>query len=383
MEEILQPSFIVLFTISGAYLGLSLGIMLLFLKSRQNKSNIYLGIFVLIFSLYLWPTALYRMNMLESFPHIIRVNGLNGFLIGPLMWLYIRSSTEKNFTFTPVLLLHFVPLLMDLGYQLPTFSLSGREKLQLFFDILNRGKIDQPNWLLALKTIHATAYCVLAIRLVILYKKNVVNNASYIDVTLHRWLLLFSCSLLFPIATIILFTFSGLTVVPVTFVAIAIFFFINSVYFATFLKPSLFRKFPHQITPQTKEEVVKEKYESSNLQEQQKEKLVEKLVAYVETEKPYQESELTLAELAGQVNIQPHYLSQIINQKLNCTFLDFINGYRVEAAKSMLRDEKYEHYTILATAYEAGFNSKTAFYSAFKKHTGTTPSGYRKSVVAA
>jgi len=381
VEEILQPSIVVLFTISGAYLGLTLGIMLLFLKSRQNKSNVFLGIFVLLFSLYLWPATLYRINLLKTFPHIIRANSLNAFLVGPLMWLYIRSSTEKDFKFTPVLWLHFVPFLMDLTYQIPIFALSGEEKLRFFFDIVNRGEINEPKWLLLLKVLHAAIYCVLAVRLVFLYKKNVVNNASYIDAALHRWLLLFSCSLLFPIVTLIVLTFSGLTIVPITFVALAVFFFINSIYFATFLKPSVFRKFPHQIVITSKQETAKQKYENSTLQDAQKDKLAEKIVAYVESEKPYQESELTLPDLADQVKIQPHYLSQIINQQLNCTFLDFINGYRVEAAKKMLRSDDYDHYTILAIAYEAGFNSKTAFYSAFKKNVGTTPSGYRKSAV--
>ena len=78
-----------------------------------------------------------------------------------------------------------------------------------------------------------------------------------------------------------------------------------------------------------------------------------------------------------------HYLSQIINEKLNCNFLDFINGYRIDDAKDKLLDENYEHFTILAIAYEVGFNSKSAFYTAFKKNTNSTPSQYRKSLAVA
>ena len=73
---------------------------------------------------------------------------------------------------------------------------------------------------------------------------------------------------------------------------------------------------------------------------------------------------------------------QIINEKMGRNFLDFVNQYRVEEAKGMLTDENRNHLTVLSIAYDAGFNSKTAFYSAFKKQTGTSPTKYRKSPIA-
>ena len=336
----------------------------------------------MLFTIYYLPSTFHHLGILETYPHVIRINMVVALTIGPLMWLYVRACTEKDFEFTPAMWLHFVPVLLDIVYSLPVYSMSGAEKLAMFDQMINEGKLNNPPIILLGKGIHATIYLALTIRIVYLYKKNVVNNASYIDVDLHRWLLLICSFLSFPIIAILIFTFSDLKSTSIAFIAITIFTFINCVYVATFLKPRLFHALPHQIVNQTTEET-KQKYENSSLQDSQKNTLAKKLVAYVETEKPYQESELTLADLAEQVNIQPHYLSQIINQKLDCTFLDFINGYRVEAAKEMLRSDDYSHYTILAIAYEAGFNSKTAFYSAFRKNVGTTPSSYRKSVVAA
>lgn len=92
---------------------------------------------------------------------------------------------------------------------------------------------------------------------------------------------------------------------------------------------------------------------------------------------------MTLAQLAEQVNIPAHYVSQVINEKLATSFLDFVNGYRVKAAQAKLIDPKLSHYTILSIAYEAGFNSKSTFYTAFKKVTGMTPSQYRKGKMVA
>ena len=62
--------------------------------------------------------------------------------------------------------------------------------------------------------------------------------------------------------------------------------------------------------------------------------------------------------------------------------MDFINKYRVEEAKKKLSSRTYKQFTILAIAYEVGFNSKSAFYNAFKKFTDTTPTKFRNALVA-
>jgi YesN/AraC family two-component response regulator len=181
---------------------------------------------------------------------------------------------------------------------------------------------------------------------------------------------------------IALVAFTQYQVVSVTIFAFCFVFFIVVVYAAALLKPALFHRFPNQMKVESARQIAQKKYESSNLRDSQKEQMVSKLLSYVTTEKPYLEPELTLGQLAEQVDIPAHYLSQVINEKIQQSFGDFINSYRVEKAKAMLTDDKFSHFTIIATAYEAGFNSKTAFYEAFKKFTGSTPSKYRKSLIS-
>ncbi|KAB2844021.1 MAG: AraC family transcriptional regulator, partial [Melioribacteraceae bacterium] len=83
----------------------------------------------------------------------------------------------------------------------------------------------------------------------------------------------------------------------------------------------------------------------------------------------------TIRELAENLNIHPNHLSQIINEKLGQNFFDFINSYRIkEAEKLLLKNGKK---TILEIAFEVGFNSKSTFNAAFKKHTGVTPTAYK------
>src|SRR5439155_27331821 len=88
--------------------------------------------------------------------------------------------------------------------------------------------------------------------------------------------------------------------------------------------------------------------------------------------------DLSLPKLAAKLALPTHHLSQIINARLNQNFFDFINSYRVEEAKQMLLDPAKKHYSLLVISEEVGFNSKSAFNTAFKKQTSLTPSEFRK-----
>ena len=99
------------------------------------------------------------------------------------------------------------------------------------------------------------------------------------------------------------------------------------------------------------------------------------------TSKPFLDSELTLPQLAKELNISSHSLSQILNDRLGYNFFDFINQYRVEEVKARLDDPKFENLTLLGIALDSGFNSKSAFNRVFKSFTGLTPSQYKSSSI--
>jgi len=96
-----------------------------------------------------------------------------------------------------------------------------------------------------------------------------------------------------------------------------------------------------------------------------------------ESEAPYRQHNINLARLAERLNVPPYRLSAVINHHGQCNFFDLINGQRVEHAKRLLMD-KTTSFSILDIAMESGFNSKSTFYSQFKKFTGLSPSVFRK-----
>ncbi|MFN8240486.1 MAG: AraC family transcriptional regulator [Bacteroidales bacterium] len=125
---------------------------------------------------------------------------------------------------------------------------------------------------------------------------------------------------------------------------------------------------------------VQTKYSGSRLSDSEAKQYTEKLTDYMKSAKPYLNPDLSLPQLASELNISSHYLSQVINEQFNLNFFDFVNGYRVDAFKEKIIDPEFRNFSLLGIAFECGFNSKSAFNRIFKQSTGITPSQYKKSV---
>lgn len=124
-------------------------------------------------------------------------------------------------------------------------------------------------------------------------------------------------------------------------------------------------------------ELLKEK-SSSQLFIHNPENLKKKLVELMNEEKPYTNPELNIAELSEMLGSKPHIVSKLLNEVFRKSFRDFINEYRIEEFISLIKTSEYRNYTFLALAHEVGFNSKSTFNLAFKKHTKLSPREYFK-----
>jgi ligand-binding sensor domain-containing protein/AraC-like DNA-binding protein len=122
-------------------------------------------------------------------------------------------------------------------------------------------------------------------------------------------------------------------------------------------------------------------YKHSSLNPVFAEECIKKLTRLMEVEKIYRDESISLQSLAEELSITHHQLSQLLNEKLNKSFSDYINTYRVEEAKKLLRDPKWADRKIISIAFEVGYNTKAAFYNVFKKYTNMTPTQYRNGVI--
>jgi len=120
------------------------------------------------------------------------------------------------------------------------------------------------------------------------------------------------------------------------------------------------------------------KYAKSGLTRHQLLTHKQDLDSIMQSRQEYLRSGLTLPKLAEAVGCSVNILSQVINSGFGTSFFDYLNRYRIEHARKLLEGIDSQNDAILTIAFTVGFNSNSAFYSAFKKHVGVTPAQYRQ-----
>ncbi len=126
----------------------------------------------------------------------------------------------------------------------------------------------------------------------------------------------------------------------------------------------------------------KKKYEKSALSDEVEEAVLARLTRLTETDKPYLQTDLSLPKLAERLQTSPHHLSQLLNDRLEQSFFDWLAAHRIAEAQQLLNDPTTTHLKIDEIAERVGYNSPSAFHTAFKRITGQTPAQFRASLSA-
>ena len=121
------------------------------------------------------------------------------------------------------------------------------------------------------------------------------------------------------------------------------------------------------------------KYEKSGLARNEAMEYMHEMNGWMESEKPYLDANLSLADFTEKLHLPGHIISEVLNGLMKQNFYDYINNYRIEEFKKLARRTENARVTNLNLAFEAGFNSKTTFNTSFKKFTGQTPSEFRSA----
>jgi YesN/AraC family two-component response regulator len=144
--------------------------------------------------------------------------------------------------------------------------------------------------------------------------------------------------------------------------------------------PNLFRNIDSKLSLVKDIISIEKKTEQLIVNEKEYNKEILKLKKYMAEKKPFLNPSLTIQDISNDIEIPVRDLSLLINHKLEQHFYDFVNSYRIENAMDILQDATKSKVTILEILYEVGFNSKSSFNTTFKKHTGITPTAYRKKL---
>ena len=359
-------------------IGLFLSLILFLSRKGNTRANKFLSLLIFFFSIaQIWDFLMYTRLILK-FPHMMMAVNPLILVLGPLVFFYVKSLTKIDWTFSASHGVHFIPAIAFYIYFLPVYILDEQEKLRLISDAFLYHKFIIPRPFYIFAVIQILAYLIYSMRVLREHSKYIKNNYSFTEHVNLNWLkrLLFIFILLW--LTFALRSLYAIKMIWETSAILSVLTMYIVGYFG-YNQPAIFSELSVETMPASKKEE-KKKYASSSLTEKESTEYLEKLQVLMKNDKIFLKSDLKIGDVAEEIGLPVNYVSQIINEKLGKNFYDFINEYRVDEAKKRFADIQYNSMTILAVGFDSGFNSKTAFYSAFKRITGVIPSEFKKNL---
>ena len=405
------------------YQSVVLTLLLFWGGNRQaGFSRQIMALFQLLMALYFTFNFLYSVNAYKVIVYVYPLILPVILLFIPVFYLYMLSITTPGFKFSKSETYHFIPAALIVLLNIPYLFASADEKANFVTQgngMLNNAMFE---YLIAIYmvgifgifTLQLLLYSVKAFSLYKRYKTYIENRFSYTENINIDWiLLLLICFVIFFVFNDILylvgFRQNYITQVIYNVAMLSITFYVG--YRGLLQKEitennssnrSVYNSYnPNNdvITPANqldsdyneainteepaagikpqKEERFK-KYSGSTLSEDQKISLISKLEHLVQVEKIFINEKLSIEDIAIKLDTNSKYISQIINETFNKNFYNYINSYRIEEAKLMLRSELSDKYSILGIAQSVGFVSKSTFNVAFKRITGLTPTEFKR-----
>jgi AraC-like DNA-binding protein len=363
----------------------------LFTQEKGRRiSNILLALFFLSIALNLLDVFLALEGAYASSAWLFGWGSCLPLLFGPLIYFYTLSVLHKDFGITIKMGVHLLPFaILFLATEIYLVTRPQPVQQKLLSDITRHHIPTSISITSTLIFLQFLGYIVASLRLISYYKKMARQHFSskeQIDVTwLSSTILFFLLIIVFTIvngllsqtslATYFLAVFNAIILAMLVFVVIVLMRALQKPWFFSVLSgDSSVEEAATAVRPPGTSLVENTGSKVSG----EKEKIVQEVLQYMQTSKPYLEPQLSLEQLASKLSLKPRLLSQAINDILDQNFYDFINRYRISEASRLLTNPKDEKITILEVLYEVGFNSKSSFNTLFKKYTGLTPTEFRK-----
>jgi len=354
----------------------------LFTHSKGKKvSNRLLGAFFISVCLNLTDNFLFLRKVYLLHPLWVSWGICLPLLFGPLLYLYTRSILFRDFSISGKIWLHFLPFaLLFVGTETLYILQPKTVRLSTLDHIVNRNIPVYLYWSSSAIFLQFLLYISASLKLIRQHRQIAHEKFSDRRHTNTAWL--FSTIVFFSLCMILaaLNGFVGLTpfakyyYIFLTIIIGLILVFISRVLLKALKDPDIFSLMEERVDYLPNHRSIA----GPGTGEPDKKRILELLRRYMQTDKPWLDPELSLEQLAAGLSLRPKILSRVINELLQQNFFDFINRYRIEEAQRLLTDPPDKKITVLEVLYECGFNSKSSFNTLFKKHTGLTPSEFKK-----
>jgi AraC-like DNA-binding protein len=361
---------------------------------QDNNADKFLGIFLFLSALFIFPWMAGFAGWYDTQPYreiLFYTPFIHGLFLGPVLYFYVKTITNYNYTISRKDLYHFIPGAL---YLLWTIVVVVADKFIAGEYYLMNGVNDPDfdDWYTYAWLISLTIYLLLSIRYYRQYQRFVPYEVSFADQARFQWLRNFLYAFVLLTGSSILINALSLvtqleywnTWYYYLFFALIVYYIaINGYSIKIPLKslrfePEYINPRPLLLTAPPVEDASFEVVETvdekdAGLQDKFLEEWKEKVDALILKEKLYQQPELTLSQLAKKLGTNTSVLSKVINQAFRLNFNDYINRYRVEDVVQKMQDPQFANQTLLSLAFDAGFNSKSTFNRAFLKFKGVSP----------
>jgi AraC-like DNA-binding protein len=382
----------------GAVQGLLLTGVIVAQKSNRTANGL-LATLMGAFTVYLASEVYYSTGLFRAFPHFFGISYQMPWVYGPLVYLYAVAASDRSWRFERKTLVHLLPVAINIIATSPYYFMAGAEKVAMI-DRWSAGEIPaQLAFLDPFKYVSGIAYSIATVLYLRKHRRRVEHSYSNTQRVNLRWLLGLTIASfgIWILATTL--KIGGVqSRIRDEHISLAMAVLVYAIGYKGLRQPEVFRyetaeypvvKRPELVAsspgkPDEPDEPASSarRYERSGLSDIEARKLKTSLLAVMDSEKPWRDSELTLAMLAERLDSTPHKLSEVLNAEIGETFYDFVNGYRVREVQRRIKAGDARALKMLALALDAGFASKSTFNQAFKKHTSQTPSGFRQAIGA-
>ncbi|MES1215726.1 MAG: helix-turn-helix transcriptional regulator [Bacteroidota bacterium] len=361
----------------GAIQGVFL-FLLLFKKRHSLPGYAFLAGYFAVMLMQIAMKIASKLWLMQNTGALYSLSYYLPFLYGPLIYLFVCKVTGKR-QVNKKDVLHFVPFILILS----VFAF-GEPRMKVPVILV---PLFHTVWSMILQLVSLAVYHCLAY-----YNLNKESSSSMSHMTQYRikWLKQFVassfvvCSAIAVVICLMYYHFPHWQNIRFGFTALTV--FIYWISYKAWSQPELFsfvRGYSNEpvdrsVIPALRVHLPLKKYSNSGLAEDDMQRIITALENKMHFDKLYLDEGLTIDLLAENLGCSKHHLSQVLNERLNKSFYDYINHFRVEEAKLMLSDPAKVNHKIAAIAYDSGFNSISTFNDVFKKISGTTPSQYRK-----